>query len=236
MKKIFLSWLLVSSFIFAQDKNADNIINNVKEVFNKIKDYSVDVNIKVDVSFLKVPEMKAKIYFKQPDKIHIESKGFAMLPRDGLYASPLSFLKNEYTSIHVKDENFEGHNTSVVKIIPLNDKGDVVLTTLWIDLKNYFIRKVESTTKTNGTFTLVMNYGGNKYPLPDSMVFTFNADRMKMPQLQNLDPDEQGRGNRRKKENRIINGMVYITYSNYSVNKGIPDSIFEKKGKNISGK
>lgn len=230
MKKIF--FLLVIPFlIFAQTKNPDAIIKNVKQTFDRVKDYTVDVNIKVDVSFLKVPEMKAKLYFKQPDKIHIESDGFAMLPRDGLYTSPMSFLKNDYTAIFARDEVFNGINTSVIKIIPLNDKGDLILTTLWIDQSRNEIVKVESTTKLNGTFTLILDYGNNKYPLPASMEFTFNADKMKLPQF----PQDQ-QDNSKKKKSGMISGKVFITYSNYVVNKGISDSIFEKNDKKNSGK
>ena len=230
MKKILFLFIF-PLLIFAQTKNPDVIINNVKQAFNKIKDYSVNVDIKVDVSFLKVPEMKAKLYFKQPDKIHIESDGFAMLPKDGLYTSPMSFLKNDYTAIYARDEVFNGINTSVIKIIPLNDKGDLILTTLWIDQSRSEIVKVESTTKMNGTFTLILNYGSNKYPLPASMEFSFNADKMKVPQF----PQDQ-QDNSKKKKSGMISGKVLIAYSNYSVNKGIPDSVFEKSDKKDAGR
>ena len=160
------------------------------------------------------------------DKVHIESSGFAMLPRDGMYTSPLSFLKNEYTALYVKDEVLDGHNTSVIKIIPLNDKGDLILTTLWVDLSKEVIRKVESTTKINGTFTLVLNYGNNiKYPLPASMIFSFNSGQVNTP----FDPDEGGSPGRKRKAPKIIEGKVFINYSGYIVNKGIPDRIFEKE-------
>ena len=58
--------------MFQPEQGSDLIIKNLKDNFKKVKDYTADVDIKVDVSFLKVPEMKAKIYFKQPDKTHIE--------------------------------------------------------------------------------------------------------------------------------------------------------------------
>ena len=225
MKKIYFLFF-VPVMIFAQSKNPDVIVNNIRQAFSKVKDYSVNVDIKVDVSFLKVPEMKAKLFFKQPDKMHIESSGFALLPKDGLYTSPMSFLKNDYTAIFARDEVFNGINTSVVKIIPLNDKGDLILTTLWIDQSKNEIVKVESTTKVNGTFTLILHYGNNKYPLPDSMQFSFNAEKLKMPQL----PTDQS-DNGKKKNSGMVSGKVFISYSNYEVNKGIPDSVFEKKDK-----
>lgn len=227
MKKYFFLIFLITAACFGQSKDPNVIIKNVKDTFSKVKDYSADVDVKVDVSFLKVPEMKAKIYFKQPDKMHIESDGFAMLPKDGLYTSPLSLLNGEFTAIYVKDELFEGHNTSVVKIIPLNDKGDVVLSTLWIDQNGNLIRKVESTTKTNGTFIILLNYGDNKFPLPSNIEFTFNAGRLKLSR----NPMEEGNNDNKKNSAGSSTGKVFLTYSNYVINKGIPDSVFLKKAK-----
>ena len=40
-----------------------------------------------------------------------------MLPKEGLYTSPISLLDGDFTAIYAKDEFFEGRNTSVVKII-----------------------------------------------------------------------------------------------------------------------
>lgn len=225
MRKIFLILILFSITCLGQSKDPKVIIKNLKDAFNKVKDYTVNVDVKVDVNFIKVPEMNAKIYFKQPDKVHIESKGFAMLPKDGMYTSPLSFLKNEYTPLYVKDEVIDNHNTSVIKIIPLNDKGNLILTTLWVDQSKEVIRKVESTTKTNGTFSLYLHYEDNfKYPLPDSMVFSFNSGEINS----RFDPDEAGGAGRKRKIPKVIEGKVFIRYSSYAVNKGIPDSIFEK--------
>ena len=228
MKKSFLIFVLISALGFGQTKNPDVIIKNLKEAFNKVKDYTVNVDIKVDVNVIKVPEMKAKLYYKAPDKIHIESEGFAMLPKNGLYTSPLSFLKGDYTAIFAKTDTIDGHITSVIKIIPLNDKGDLLLTTLWVDQAKNVIRKVESSTKTNGTFSLILDYNKEmKYPLPDSMIFSFNAGKLNTPDMMGQE-ENQGRRRRAFKD---ISGKVIIKYYDYKVNKGIPDSVFEEKNK-----
>ncbi len=228
MKRVILIFLFFSALGFSQSKNPDVIIKNLKEAFSKVKDYKVNVDIKVDVNVIKVPEMKAKLYFKAPDKIHIESEGFAMLPRKGLYTSPLSFLNGDYTSIYVKEDTVDNHSTSEIKIIPLNDKGDLLLTTLWIDQSKNIIRKVESSTKTNGTFSLLLYYNKNiKYPLADSMVFSFNAGKLNTPSM--IGEDENH--GRRRRALKDISGKVIIHYFNYEVNTGIPDSVFEENNK-----
>lgn len=224
--KIVISLILVLyQFGFSQLNDPDQIINAVITNFNKVNDYQVDVNIKIDVEFIKVPETKAKIYFKQPDKVHLEADGFAMLPKNGMEFSPSSLIKKEHTAIYERDVDLDGFKTSIVKVIPLGDQGDVILTTLWIDQKAKLIRKVESTTKTNGTFTIDFTYNDKfKYPLPEKIVFAFNIDKMNIPSMPNTEMK-----NKKKPADSRTRGMVTVNYSNYVVNKGISDSIFEKK-------
>lgn len=234
MKLLISLLLFLFQFGFSQSKNPDEILNSVTTNFDKVKDYQVDVNIKVDVEFLKVPETKAKIYFKHPDKVHLEAEGFAMLPKNGMEFSPASLLKKDYTAIYERDIDLNGFKTSIVKVIPLGDHGDVILTTLWVDQTLQLIRKVESTTKTNGTFTIDFTYSDKlKYPLPEKIIFAFNLDKMNIPSTisgETSPPNSENRNNKKPSDSRT-KGKVVVNYSNYIVNKGIADSIFEKNNK-----
>ena len=231
--KLFISLFLVLFQLgFSQSKDPNEIINGVITNFNKVNDYKVDVNIKVDVEFIKVPETKAKIYFKQPDKVHLEADGFAMLPKNGMEFSPSSLLKKDYTAIYEQDVELNGFKTSIVKVIPLGDQGEVILSTYWIDQKKQIIRKVESTTKTNGTFTIDFTYDDKiKYPLPSKIVFSFNMDKLNLPATITGETSNQKSDKKNKNSDLRTKGSVIVSYSNYSVNKGIPDEIFEKKDK-----
>ncbi len=230
MKFILIYMFLIVTSIIAQSKNPNEIINEVISNFSKVKDYQVDVNIKVDIEFLKVPDSKAKIYFKQPDKIHLESEGFALLPKDGLDFSPSSLVKKNYTAIYEQDVMLDGINTSIVKVIPIGDQGNVILSTLWIDQSKKIIRKVESTTKTNGTFSINFFYDDNlKYPLPSKIIFSFNIDQMNIPNAFGDEPNADQPKKKKGRFNSTTKGQVIVTYSNYKVNKGIPDSIFDVK-------
>ena len=232
MKLLISLFLVLIQFGFAQSKDPNEIINNVITNFNKVNDYKVDVNIKVDVEFIKVPETKAKIYFKQPDKVHLEAEGFAMLPKNGMEFSPSSLIKKDYTAIYEQDVELNGFKTSIVKVIPLGDQGEVILSTYWIDQKKQVIRKVESTTKTNGTFTIDFNYDDKlKYPLPVKIVFAFNMDKMNIPATISGETNSEKPDKKNKNAGSTTKGKVIVNYSNYLVNKGVPDSIFEEKNK-----
>ena len=227
---ILLSFLPVLT-VQSQDKDPDEILQKVLSTFEKINDYSVDVRIKVDISFLKIPDMEAKIYFKQPDKMRIKSDNFAMLPKQGFNFSPVSLLRKSHTAIFVKFENLRGIETAVIKVIPLEEKSEMILSTLWIDLENYVIVKVESSARPSGTFTIDFDYKktDTDFYLPSKMTFTFPADQMLIRGSIRDPLNSSENNNNLQKENDKKDGKVTVTYSNYVVNKGIPDEIFDQE-------
>jgi hypothetical protein len=231
MKLIYFLILSLSTVTIAQKQDPGQILDDVVNEFNKVQDYEVDVSIKVDIEFLKVPESQAKIYFKQPDRISLKSDGFAMLPRNGFNFSPSTILKDEYTAIYEKQEIIDGKNLTLIKIIPLGTTSDVILSTLWIDEEISAIRKIESTTKVNGTFTIDFSYNEmNKYTVPSKMVFSFNIDKMNFPSSMMGSTDSRKR-EKKKPSDSLTKGKVFVEYSNYKINKGVPDSVFVEEKK-----
>lgn len=227
--KIFFIFLALSGFMYPQKKDPQKILDDVVNKFNKVQDYEVDVNIKVDVEFLKVPESKAKIYFKQPDRISLKSDGFAMLPKNGFNFSPSTLLKDDYTAIYEKEEIIGGNNLTLIKVIPLGTTSDIILSTIWIDENINAIRKIESTTKINGTFTIELSYDERmKFTLPSQMVFTFNIDKMNFPSSMMGNTDTRKKRTE-KPTDSLTKGKVLVEYLNYKVNKGIPDSVFDEQ-------
>lgn len=227
MKKYFLLFLLASTAIFPQQKNAQKIIDAVIKKFDKVNDYQADITAKVDISIVKVPDTKAKIYFKQPDKIKIKSEGFAMLPKQSVNFSPAELLKGEFNTFFVKSENLNGSAVDVIKIYPNNDSSDIILSTLWIDQSTMQILKAETSGKRSGTIVIDLKYADKNYSLPSDVIFSFNMESIEMPQ-QDQSNQEQSRPNNRSR-GRGLSGKVILKYSNYLINKGIPDSIFEEK-------
>lgn len=231
MMKIIFLFLVLSTMVFTQNKDPKQILNNVVNNFNRVQDYEVNVNIKVDVEFLKAPESQAKIYFKQPDKISLKSDGFAMLPKNGFNFAPTTLLKDDYTAIYEKEEIIDGRKLTLIKVIPLGTTSEVILSTLWIDEEINAVRKIESTTKINGTFIIDFSYDEKlKYPLPSKMVFSFNIDKMNFPSSMMGSTDTRKR-QQKKPDDSLTKGKVYVDYSDYKVNSGIPDSFFDEDNK-----
>lgn len=223
---LFLMIFLSISEFSPQSKDPDEILDRVKEAFKMIEDYEVDIKIKIDVDFLKVPDSEAKLYFKQPNRIHVESEKFALLPRQGLDFSPLGLLSGKYTALYEREDTIRDIPTCVVKIIPLGNDGDIILSTFWVDQSRNLIIRMESTKKPTGTFTIDFTYEkyDENYELPSQMEFTFTVDRMMFPR--GMDGQSDADDDSDKKSNSTT-GKVYITYANYKVNQGLPDELFE---------
>lgn len=232
-KSILMLLIILSSVsnIISQTNDPDEILNRVKEAFKIVEDYEVDVHIKIDVEFLKVPEANAKLYFKQPDKIHVESEKFALLPKQGLDFSPVGLLNDKYTAIYEGDTTINNIHTSVIKVIPIGSNSDVILSTLWIDKTNDLIMKIESAQKPMGTYSIEFTYEKyhDKYDLPSSMHFSFTVDRMRLPKGMGgrLEPED---GKDSEKTGPVI-GNVYLSYTNYIVNQNLPDDLFDGSNK-----
>lgn len=228
--KILLALLLTLNILHlkAQDFNPQPLLDSVKNKFNKVNDYTADIKIKVNVTFIKIPVKDGKLYFKKPDKIKLVSKGFAMLPKRGMNFTFNELFEKKYNAIYIKNEMINSVNTYVLKIIPLDDSADILLATLWIDRKTQSIRKIDAVSKTNGNFVTLFDYPAkaNPYDLPSQLTFTFEVTKATLPMGVTGDFDSE---KPKVKDNKSQKATLSISYTNYVVNKGISDSFFKEE-------
>ena len=220
--------LMLFNATVAQDDAA--LIKAVKAKLDKINDYQASGKMVIDVSFIKAPKSAITVYYKRPDKFKMEKQGgLSILPKGGVSINISSLLtNNNYTAVSAGTAIINGINTKIIKLLPLNENSDVVLTTMYIDDKNLLIKKASVTTKENGTYEMEMDFG--KYAawgLPDKVVFSFNTKDYKLPKGITFEYDKGDK----KKQDALKNkkGRVEITYSNYNINKGIDEAVFKQK-------
>jgi hypothetical protein len=228
MKKAYIMILFIVSYFFSFAQAEADLVKKVKAKLDKVNDYQAEGKMKIDVSFIKAPQGKVKVYFKKPDKFKIKKEGgISILPKGGVSINLNSIVStNNYAVVPAGESIIDGIKVKVVKLLPLDENSDIVLTTLYIDEKNLLIRKSSITTRENGSYQMEMSY--DKYidwGLPDKVVFSFNTHDYKLPKGVTFEYDS---GNKPKNEEVLKNkkGKVEISYSNYSINKGIDDRIF----------
>lgn len=220
-----LAVFLCASVSASAALDATSIMAAVKAKLGKVSTYRATVRIKVDVPFMKVPDADATVYFKAPDRTAIESKGFAMLPKQSADLTAMRLLSRPYVAIDVGTASFQGQTLRKIKVLPSDDAGDIVVATLWIDTTDHIIRKVESTTKKGGTVVAELVYGdklARTYALPSYVKLVFDIGAFEIPKTMSGDFDAPKQDNNKPKR-----ATVELRYSNYTFNKPIPDKVFK---------
>ena len=228
--KIAFILLIANSLVLvasAQDMTA--LVQKVKAKLDAVNDYTAEGKMKTDITFIKAPVGNVKVYYKKPNKFKLKRDGgISILPKGGISINMGSIVTtNDFDVIYVGDEVVGGVKTKKIKLLPRNETSDVVLTTMYIDEANLLIKKAVTTTKENGTYEIEMTYGKySSYGLPDKVVFTFNTKDYKMPKGITMDfEDEPKKTEAEKLKNK--KGRVEMTYSSYTINKGVDDSVFK---------
>lgn len=228
MRWIILLLLIVPTFSRAQDMTS--LIMRVKEKLDQVNDYEADGKMKTDVAFIKAPLGKVKVYYRKPDRFRLKKDGgISLLPKGGVSVNMSSLISTtQFMALGAGEATVGKVLAKVVKMLPLNDQTDVVLSTLYIDADRLLILRSVTTTRENGTYEMEMNYGKfERYGLPDKVVFTFNTKDYKLPKGLTLEFDDADPAASQEQKLKRKKGRVEITYNNYIINKGIPDQIFQ---------
>jgi hypothetical protein len=207
------------------------LINKVKAKLDMVKDYQANGEMKINVSFINAAPSKVTVYFKKPDQFRIKkADGISILPKGGvsINISSLLLADEKYEAIFAGYKDVGGTRTKMIKLIPLDEKSQVVISTFYIDEKALLIRKAAITTRENGSYEIDLAYGKySNWGLPDKVTFTFNTKDYKLPKGIAVEYDKGGSKPPAKATD--TKGAVILTYSGYIINKGIDDKVFREK-------
>ena len=213
----------------ASSQDINQLVEKVKAKLNKVNDYEANGKMKTNVAFLKVPIANIKVYFKKPDKLKIKNeKGVSFVPKGAVNINLANTLNSsKYTILDGGADKVGGKAVKVVKLLPEDDNAEVVLSTLYIDETNLVILKAKTTTKDNGTYELEMTYNKYiEYGLPDKVIFSFNTKDYKLPKGVTFDFDD-GTSGKTDDKTKNKRGKAELSFSSYTINKGVPDSVFQ---------
>ena len=227
--KILIVTCLLSVTFTSQSQDANSLLKQVKARMDKVNDYEASGSMKTNVTFLKVPEAVVKIYFKKPDKLKIKNeKGISFIPKGAVSINLNSILAGDnYTVIDAGVDKSATGVLRVIKLLPIDDNANVVLSVLYIDEANIVIKKAKTTTRDNGSYELKMTYGKYvSYGLPDKIVFTFNTKDYKLPKGVTFDFDDGSDTKKTAGAAKSKNGSAEILFNSYIINKGVADVNF----------
>ncbi|MCE2847065.1 MAG: hypothetical protein LW707_08570 [Sphingobacteriales bacterium] len=205
---------------------AVEMLRAVNTRFNKVNDYMADARIVTKISFLNILPQQARVFYRKPDKFRLKAKGIAVLPKQNFDALfKLTADEKQYMAFVTGRDSVRKQWCAVVNLVPLADTGDLVLARLWIDPVSDLIFRANLTTRSSGTVVVDYEYGRlAQWALPDRATFTIDVKRFKIPKAVSADINStSARGNKAPREGK---GSISISFSNYVLNKGVPDAWF----------
>ena len=209
---------------YGQPRDVNGIIDSVEARLNRVVDYQANIEVEVDVDFIKMPVKHATILYKQPDKIKLISDEFLMLPKRGLGKRVTKILEEPYTALYLGEDTINGRIQHLIRIVPMGRKPEVILATWWVDTSTFQISRNESNLRDGGSFVIDFIYEHKQDILPKEMVFSFEIEKLNLPlkfigksQGIETDPSEM---------KPVSQGKVYLRFSEYRINTGINDEMF----------
>ena len=217
MKQLIIHTIIIlfASFSLIAQQDPEELIQAVADKMNEVEKYSADVTINVDVEYINIDERKAEVFFEKPDKFEIKAKGIALLPRKGAQMEYLDHCPGYFSIIEEKSDTLDGVKTRLIKVIPTDPEMDIILARIWIDEKNLRIEKMQTYTKSTGSYLADFSYDDNPFDLPSKVEVEFDVEDMSLPASMTGDFESLSKKLERK---GVTKGTVILEYSNYEVN------------------
>ncbi len=227
--------ILLCAVFFCNASFAGGDANQLYEALRKkifqVKDYQALVEMKIEVNYMRIPQLTGKLYFKSPDKMRLErTGGLSILPKKNINLTLSNLIPSG--QVVVMDAGYamlNGKKVRVMKIVPELDAGDIVLTKMWIDEESLLAMRTETTTRNDGTVIMEMQYAAYaQYALPDRVTIFMDLKDYKLPKGVTLDYN-QSADLKPKKKTENQKGNIQIKYLKYEINKGLSDAVFNQK-------
>lgn len=223
MKKLLiLAGILIlfsSGWIQAQE-DPGRYLDLIEKKYSGIKDYVVEVNIHFDIETIKAPDMQAKLYFKAPDKMKVESKRLFFLPKEGGYFNPSLFKKKDFDIRFLERLTYDGRKAVRLKLTPTDTEAYNKVYVLTIDTERNLIREIKISPSEGREIKTTVEYGMfQQFELPVHIDLQLD--------IPSDEPSGMKEFTQFGQKTKRITGKVEITYSNYKVNVGLTDEIFK---------
>ncbi|HEX7571908.1 MAG TPA: hypothetical protein VF514_02365, partial [Bacteroidota bacterium] len=199
----------------------ETILRNVEARLAGVYDYTVTLEVVADIERLNVPPMHATMYFKQPDKVHIDAEGFAMLPREGLQPN-VGKLLARYAVAGVDKDTLDGIEVRKVTLQAKSDRSFPRSLTVVVNPQRWTTERIITSGGADRLATISFSYVQVEgIWLPGGMTAAFAF----------APPDSAGidlPAGPLRPQQKPRNGTVTVRYSNYRLNTGLSDDIFAK--------
>jgi len=202
--------------------------------YRSLNDYTVKIRTKVSMPTIRIPDFAATLYFKQPDRFHIETKSFAPIPRNLGVFNPRQFDPEKNRITYLKTEELGKTRADAYRVEPLDAKSRIRHYLVWVGGSPARILQVESLSFQGTKGVVKLSYqtvvqGTETWLLPETV-------RIHLTFPEGAQPQEGGSFSTR--DNPVSGGMrgldevsgegdIDIAYGDWKINTGIEESLFK---------
>ena len=229
-------------FLFANDHyltDVERVVDKTQKQFEKAFDYQVTMKIELKVPGFRMPKKKYKVFFKQPNKLKIKSRGFGMLPKTGIFTSPKDNFDNLKNMRLISTNNNNGQvyikGEVIVDSLKLKMPNEYAklgfrpTVTVKIDTNNWVINNIITELDTLKLVEITNTYKkvDNNYVMPSASTVQYFIKDAKLSGWLKKDITSIVGQNPLEQKSDMIEGKISIVYEDYIINRGIKDKIFD---------
>ena len=234
--------LYTQIFIFANDHyltDVEMVVDKTQKQFEKASDYQVNMKIELKVPGFRMPKKKYKVFFKQPNKLKIKSRGFGMLPKTGIFTSPKDNFDNLKNMRLISTNNNNGQvyikGEVIVDSLKLKMPNEYAklgfrpTVTVKIDTNNWVINNIITELDTLKLVEITNTYKkvDNNYVMPSASTVQYFIKDAKLSGWLKKDITSIVGQNPLEQKSDMVEGKISIVYEDYIINRGIKDKIFD---------
>ena len=234
--------LFTPIFVFANDlylNDVNRVIDKTQKQFEKASDYQVTMKIELKVPGFRMPKKKYKVFFKQPNKLKIKSRGFGMLPKTGIFTSPKDNFDNLKNMRFISTNNNNGQvyikGEVIVDSLKLKMPNEYAklgfrpTVTVKIDTNNWVINNIITELDTLKLVEITNTYKkvDNNYVMPSASTVQYFIKDAKLSGWLKKDITSIVGQNPLEQKSDMVEGKISIVYEDYIINRGIKDKIFD---------
>ena len=239
---LYLSILLSGEYSSEKDSlTCHYLIMKTHDKFLEIKEYQVDISVDLYMPAIRMPRSKYKVFYKYPDLVDIESESFGVLPKAGLFESPLENFNNLEDkslsdfkdSLNINDVIVNGYAIfDSLKFVSPNEYFKMLDTfvEVKIDTVNWVVKNVKAsifTRKDNIPLFEIDNFYQfveDDFYMPTKSIAKYFIKDKKLSNWLNDDTDDYLDKLTSSKSNdsgELVEGRIEVFYSDYIINRGI---------------
>ena len=229
-------------FLFANDHyltDVEMVVDKTQKQFEKAFDYQVTMKIELKVPGFRMPKKKYKVFFKQPNKLKIKSRGFGMLPKTGIFTSPKDNFDNLKNMRLISTNNNNGQvyikGEVIVDSLKLKMPNEYAklgfrpTVTVKIDTNNWVINNIITELDTLKLVEITNTYKkvDNNYVMPSASTVQYFIKDAKLSGWLKKDITNIVGQNPLEQKSDMVEGKISIVYEDYIINRGIKDKVFD---------